>query len=57
MYEMLSVPGMEPYPPRVALAPRTPANQQSGSGIGVSTPYGAVPTRGTTVFVPGVLVL
>ena len=38
--------------PRVALTPRTRANQQSASGVGVSTPCEAVSTRGTTVFVP-----
>ena len=34
---------------------RTPANQKSASGLGVSTPCGAVLTRKTTAFVPGVL--
>ena len=32
-----------------------PLNQQSASVVGVSTPCEAVPTRGVTVFVPGVL--
>ena len=31
MHGMLLVPGMEPYPPRMALAPRTPTNQHSAS--------------------------
>ena len=30
-----------------------PANQQSAIGVGVSTPCGAVSTRGITVFVSG----
>ena len=41
--------GMISYPPRVALALRTPG--------WVSTPRGAVSTRGTTVFVSGLLEL
>ena len=32
-------------------------NQQSAGGVGVSTPCGAVSTRGTSVSVPGVLEL
>ena len=48
---------MGPYPPWVELAPRAPANQQSASGVGVSTPCGTVSTRGTTVFVLVVLQL
>ena len=35
-------PGTGPYPRRVALAPRTPANERSTSGVGVCTPCGAV---------------
>ena len=46
-------PGMGSYPLRVALALRAPANQRSANGIGVSTSFGAVPTRGTPVFIPG----
>ena len=45
-----------PYPPQVALAPQTPANQQSASGVGGFIPYGAVSTRTATAsFVPIVL--
>ena len=55
MYEKPVVLEMEPFPPWVALAPRTPARQQSASGVGVSTLCGAVSIRGTTVFLPGVL--
>ena len=55
MYGRLFVPGMGPYNPRVPLASRTPANQQSASGVGVSTPCGVVSNRGTTVFVPDLL--
>ena len=53
-------PAMAPYTPRVKLASRTPANQQSTNGVpvvGVSTPYGAVSNRGIFVFVPGLLEL
>ena len=32
---------------------RAPANQHSSGGVGVNTPWGAVSTRGTTVFVSG----
>ena len=32
---------------------RAPANQRSARGVGVSTPIGAVSTRGITVCVPG----
>ena len=49
MYGRSIVPGMAPYPPRVPLAPRTPANQRSASGVGVSTPCRQVSTRGITV--------
>ena len=50
-------PGMGPYPPRIALAPRTPANQRSTSGSEIPTPYVAVSTLVITVFVPGLLEL
>ena len=46
-YGRISDPGMGPYPPRVTLAPRTPAKQQSARGVGVATPCGAVSTRRT----------
>ena len=55
MYVRILDPRMGPYPPRVVLAPRIPANHQSAIGVVVSTPCGAVSTRRTTVFVPGVL--
>ena len=59
-------PGIRPYPPRVrrdlgvgprgnsrrALAPRAPANEQSPSGVGVSTPCGAVSPPGDLRFHP-----
>ena len=32
----------------------SPGNQRSASGVGVSTPCGAVSTREKTIFVPGV---
>lgn len=48
-------PGTGPYPPRLPLASRAPANQQSDSGVGFLAPCGAVPTRGITDFVPGLL--
>ena len=65
MYANIYDQGMEPYHPRVrqdlvvvpggssqrALAPQ-PAKQQSVCGGGVFTAYGAVSTRGMTVFVP-----
>ena len=35
------------------LCVRSPANQRSAGGTGVSTPCGAVSTRGITIFVPG----
>ena len=38
-------PGMGRYPARVALAARNPANHRPESGVGVSTPCGAVSTR------------
>ena len=38
---------------RSALALSVPANKQSMDGGGVSTPYGAVPTRGVTFLVSG----
>ena len=34
---------------------RAPANHRSAGGVGFSTPYGAVSTRGITVFVPRLL--
>ena len=44
---------MGTYPPRGRwLYVRSPANQRSACGAGVSTPCGAVSTRGITVFVP-----
>ena len=60
-----SDPGIGPYSPRGrqgfdvdprgnsrrALAPRTSANQQLASGVGTSTPYGAVSTRGIYILV------
>ena len=67
MYVSISDPGTVTYHPMVwrklAVVPRgnsrralalcAPANQQSVSGVGVSTPCGAVSTRGMSVFVPG----
>ena len=46
MYGRIFAPGMGLYPPRLALAPRTPAIQQSITGVGVSAPCGAVSPRG-----------
>ena len=46
-----------PYPSRVTLAPRTPANQQSASVVRASTPCGAISNQGTAVFVQGLLEL
>ena len=57
MYGKISDPGMAFFSPQVAQAARTPANQQSTGGNGVSTPCGEVSIRGTTVFVPGALEL
>ena len=37
--------------------PQPISNQLVGSGVEVSTPWRAVSTRGTTLFVPGVLEL
>ena len=48
----ISYPGVRPYPPRVAPALRTPANQHSG--IGVSTPRGAELTTSGHHFRPRV---
>ena len=43
----------KPILPRVRwLHVRSPGNQRSASGTGVSTLFGAVSTRGITVFVP-----
>ena len=36
---------------------RAPANQRTAGGVGVSTPCGAVSTRGITVFVPALSML
>ena len=52
---MISHPGMGPYLPRVLLTPPTPANQQSATGVGVSTSCVALSTRGTNAFVLRVL--
>ena len=46
-------PKMRPYPPLVRRIPRTPTNQRSTSGGGVSTPCGVVPAREIIVFVRG----
>ena len=43
---------MRPCLPRVALALRTPVNQEEVSGVGVSTPCGAVSARGGHHFRP-----
>ena len=45
--------GWGPILPGCSGTPRTPANQQSASGVRVPTPYGAVSTLGIAVFVPG----
>ena len=42
---------------RRALTPRAPVNRQSASALGVSTPCGAVSTRGISVFARGLLEL
>ena len=57
MYGRNYDPAMGPYFPRVPPTPRTPANQQSASAIGVSTTCGAVSTRWTTRFHPHVMEL
>ena len=57
MYGKSYDPGLGLYPPQVALASRTRANQQSANRVRVSITCGAVSTRGTTVFVPDVLEL
>ena len=52
--EGLMIRGWEPVVPGWRwLYSRAPANQRSTGGVGVSTPCGAVSTRGITVFVPG----
>ena len=51
IYGRVFVQGIELYTPRVPLASRTRANQRSAGEVGVSTPFGAVSTRGITVFV------
>ena len=56
-YGRISDPGMGPYPPRLPLAPPTPADQRSTNRIGVSKPCGAVFTEEFTVFVPVMLVV
>ena len=70
-YGRICDPGMITYLPRVrrdhdvsprnnsrsVLAPWAPANQQSASGVGISTPCGVVSTRGISVFGPGLLKL
>ena len=43
--------------PRVALAPRIPAIQNSPRGIGVYASYETVSIRGITVLVPGLVEL
>ena len=71
MYGMISGPGTGSICPRVrldidvvpwgtsrhALALLNPAEHQSSDGGRLSTPFGAVSTRGITVFVPRVLEL
>ena len=57
MYGVVFDPEMRPYPPRVALAPQTPANQRSASEFGLSTLRATVSTRGATYFVLGLLEL
>ena len=66
-YGSISDPEMRSYPPRVrrdldvvpranprrVLTPCAHVNQQSASGVGVSTPCGAVSTGGIPVFSPG----
>ena len=52
MYGGIYDPGMGPCR-RQRHYSRAPANQRSAGGVGVSTPCGAVSTRGITVFVPG----
>ena len=47
MYARINDAGMGPYPPRVALALRTPVWSLHTVGSGID--------RGTTVFVPGLL--
>ena len=52
--EVFMIGGCEPILPVVRwLYVRSQANEQLGSGGGVSTPCGAVSTRGITVFVRG----
>ena len=55
MYGRIFDPDMTTYPPQVALALRTPGWDLAASGVGVSTPCGAVSTRESTIFVSGVL--
>ena len=56
-YGRISDPGMGPYPPRLPLAPPTPADQRSTNRIGVSKPCGVVFTQGIVVFVSVLLEL
>ena len=45
---------MGPYPPRVTVALRAPANERLTNGIGISTPCGVVSARENSIFVLGV---
>ena len=54
MHVTIYDPGTRLYPPRVALASRTPVNQQSANRVGVPTSYEVVSTGGNTIFAPGV---
>ena len=56
-YGRISDLGTGPYPPRLPLAPPTPADQRSTNSIGVSKPCGVVFTQGIAVFVPVLLEL
>ena len=52
--EGFMIRGWDPvFPGWCWLYSRDPANQRSAGGVGVSTPCGAVSTRGITIFVPG----
>ena len=52
--EVFMIGGCEPILPVVRwLYVRSQANEQLGSGVGVSTPCGAVSTRRITAFAPG----
>lgn len=52
-YAFIFDPGITIYPPRVMLTLRTPANTYLEPVGGVSTPGGAVSSRGITCYVPG----